>query len=196
MSSNTKILVLKARELIYTLIFAVLGIALVFLLIYMFSDKNENGSSTDDTSISTSDTSTDTGDDSTSSTDTENGSDALVSTEDSSAAGASSYDTNAETASALITTTTYVPGNYGAPINLGGTILNLEVYIDDTCIPTASISNLDDTTKEMYPLIEPALAEINSQLAEGCTPDEITYSHDNKYTSLVIIDAIRTALLE
>jgi hypothetical protein len=169
MSSNTRILVLKARELIYTLIFAVLGIALVLLLIYMFSDKKENGSST---VYQTTEISTD--------------------TEDTS----SSEDADAETASAIITTTSYVPGNYSAPINLGGTILNLEVYIDDTCVPNASITNLDETTREMYPLIEPALAEINNQLANGCTPDEITYSHDNKYTSLVIIDAIRTALLE
>jgi type II secretory pathway pseudopilin PulG len=188
MSSNTKILVLKARELIYTLIFAVLGIALVLLLIYMFSSKTENGNSTEDSQLSTSEEATD--------------SESTSMTEDNSAVSsnadgsASIIETDVETASAIITTTTYVPGTYAAPINLGGTILNLEVYIDDTCIPTASITNLDETTKDMYPLIEPSLADINNQLAQGCTPDEITYSHDNKYTSLVIIDAIRTALLE
>jgi hypothetical protein len=190
MSSNTKILVLKARELIYTLIFAVLGIALVMLLIYMFSDKNENGSSTGDSTHEVSESVTD---DSSASTDTED--ESQTDTEGNSS-GTSSDDAGAETASAIITTTTYVPGTYEAPINLGGTILNLEVYIDDTCVPTASITNLSESVQEMYPLIGPSLAEINSQLAEGHTPDEITYSHDNKYTSLVIIDAIRTALLE
>ncbi|MFQ9510001.1 MAG: hypothetical protein ACLRZ7_03565 [Lachnospiraceae bacterium] len=37
MSSKTKIVVLKMRELIYTAIFVALGIILIILLIYMFS---------------------------------------------------------------------------------------------------------------------------------------------------------------
>ena len=41
MSSKTKIVVFKAKELIYTGIFIVLGILLVCLLIYMFSSKNK-----------------------------------------------------------------------------------------------------------------------------------------------------------
>ena len=36
MSSKTKIVVLKARELIYTGIFILLGILLILLLIFMF----------------------------------------------------------------------------------------------------------------------------------------------------------------
>jgi hypothetical protein len=170
MSSNTKILVLKARELIYTLIFAVLGVALILLMIYMFSEKGADNSTTEASTTEAS--------------------------EDSSETTDEADGTESEPASAIITTTTYVPGSYEAAINLGGTLLNLEVYVDDTCVPVASINNLSDDIKEMYPLIEPALEEINSQLADGCTPDEITYSYDNKYTSLMIIDAIRSALLD
>ena len=40
MSSKTKIVVLKSKELIYTAIFVVLGILLISLLIYMFSPSN------------------------------------------------------------------------------------------------------------------------------------------------------------
>ena len=40
MSSKTKIVVLKSKELIYTAIFVILGILLVSLLIYMFSPSN------------------------------------------------------------------------------------------------------------------------------------------------------------
>lgn len=41
MGSNTKIVVFKAKELIYTLIFVVFGILLLILLIYMFSSKQK-----------------------------------------------------------------------------------------------------------------------------------------------------------
>lgn len=49
MSSNTKIVVLKSRELIYTGIFAVLGIGLILLMIYMFSSKKDEKSSDEKT---------------------------------------------------------------------------------------------------------------------------------------------------
>lgn len=42
MSAKTKIVVLRMKELVYTGIFAVLGILLVLLLIYMFSPEKEN----------------------------------------------------------------------------------------------------------------------------------------------------------
>lgn len=41
MEKNTKIIVLKAREFIYTIIFAALVILLVFVIVWMFSSKNE-----------------------------------------------------------------------------------------------------------------------------------------------------------
>lgn len=157
MSSNTKILVLKARELIYTLIFAALGIALILLLIYMFSDKKDNAKPTEGN----------------------------TSTEQS---------TEAEAASAVITTVSYIPGNYSSSINLGGTILILNATVDEQGILQASIPDVDETITAMYPLLMPSLSSINSQLANGCSLDNITYSSDSKYTSVFIIDAIKTAL--
>lgn len=44
MSAKTKIVVLRMKELVYTGIFAVLGILLVLLLIYMFSPEKEDKS--------------------------------------------------------------------------------------------------------------------------------------------------------
>ena len=43
MSSKTKIVVLHMKELIYTVVFVVLGILLVLLLVYMFlPDKRDD----------------------------------------------------------------------------------------------------------------------------------------------------------
>ncbi|MDD6326929.1 MAG: hypothetical protein Q4D54_00875 [Eubacteriales bacterium] len=48
MSSNTKIIVLKSKELIYTGIFIVLGALLILLLFYMFSgDKKDKETTTE-----------------------------------------------------------------------------------------------------------------------------------------------------
>lgn len=42
MSSKTKIVVLRMKELIYTGIFVALGILLILLLVYMFSPKDKS----------------------------------------------------------------------------------------------------------------------------------------------------------
>lgn len=43
MSSNTKIFIFKAKELIYTLLFILFGIALLLLLIFFFLPKDDSG---------------------------------------------------------------------------------------------------------------------------------------------------------
>ena len=45
MSAKTKVVVLHMKELIYTLIFAGLGILLIFLLLFMFLPGKEDGES-------------------------------------------------------------------------------------------------------------------------------------------------------
>ena len=46
MSSKTKIVVLHMKEIIYTVLFVVLGILLILLLVFMFSPKDQKASST------------------------------------------------------------------------------------------------------------------------------------------------------
>lgn len=156
MSSNTKIVVLKSKELIYTGIFIVLGILLVLLLFYMFSP---------------SDSEADAGKKQTSSP-----------TEQS------NTDENPETI------TTYSPGVYTSDLNLGGSALQLTVTVDETTVTNVSIANLDETITTMYPLIQPSLDEINSQISVVSNIDEITYSKDNQYTTIIIMDAVKQAL--
>ncbi|HJC50397.1 MAG TPA: hypothetical protein H9754_07520 [Candidatus Anaerostipes avistercoris] len=50
MSSKTKIVVFKAKELIYTGIFVLLGILLILLLIFMFAPSKEPAESTETSS--------------------------------------------------------------------------------------------------------------------------------------------------
>ena len=46
----------------------------------------------------------------------------------------------------------------------------------------------------MYPLMEPALDELSAQIIETQSLENITYSDDNKYTSMVLLNAITTSL--
>ena len=141
MGSNTKILILKAKELIYTIIFVVLGILLLLLLLIMFLPDH-------------------------------------------------SEDTLPET----VETSTYRPGVYSSTVQLGDSTLDVQVTVDSNRICDVSVVNLNETVTTMYPLLTPALDEINSQLPDIESVDELTCSTDSQYTSIILTQAIRNAL--
>ena len=53
---------------------------------------------------------------------------------------------------------------------------------------------VDETVTTMYPLLETALEDINTQLHYISSVDDITPSGDSTYTTRLIIDSIRNAL--
>lgn len=218
MSSKTKIVVFKAKELIYTGIFIVLGILLVCLLIYMFSSKNKEqkkqpNSSTAQNVIS-------------------DGADAKISTEESmqessegSAEGAiqetsegamqetsigaiqESSEGSAEAITEEFTEQSasqpmtdapmqmaYQPGVYTTVMSLGGYDLAVTVTVDADRISHVDIANMDETVTAMYPLLPTALDSVNAQITGVRSIDEITYPEDQAYTTILICDAIRRAL--
>lgn len=156
MSSKTKIVVLKSKELIYTGIFIILGIMLILLLFYMFSpdkdDKIKTPSNTASTGVETS------------------------------------------TTEVLETFSGYTPGVYTSELNLGGSALLLSVSVDASRVTGVTIDNMDETLTAMYPLVQPSLDEINSQIGMVSSVEDITYSSDNKYTTILILEAINNAL--
>ena len=66
--------------------------------------------------------------------------------------------------------------------------------VDQYRITSVSLENVDDATASMYPLLQPAFENIRSQIYEKQSLDEITYDTENKYTSLVILESIKSAL--
>ena len=141
MSSKTKIVVLHLKELIYTGIFALLGILFIILLIIMFvpKDKKENSA--------------------------------------------------VETPSA-----SYVPGIYTTSLILNDNAVDVEVTVDETNINDIRIVNLDEAVTTMFPLLEPSFDDLASQIIKSQSLEGITYSDDNKYTSMVLLNAIKTSL--
>lgn len=88
----------------------------------------------------------------------------------------------------------YTAGVYTTPITLNGSTFNVEVTVDTDHINSISLTNLSETTTAMYPLVEPTLEGIASQVYVTQSLEGITYTDDNKYTSMLLIDAISEAL--
>lgn len=145
MSANTKIVVLRMKELIYTGIFAALGILLIILLIILFLPEKENAQ------LTSSDTS-------------------------------------------VTSTNTYIPGIYTTELLLNDQSINVEVIVDHASITSVRLVNLSETVTTMYPLLEPTFEHICTQVYEKQSLEGITYETETKYTSLVLLEAIRSSL--
>lgn len=90
--------------------------------------------------------------------------------------------------------TAYVPGVYTTTLQLGQNTLEMEVVLDESNINSIRLVNLSEAVTTMYPLIEPALDDIATQIYDSQSLDEITFSDDNRYTSSVLLEAIRTTI--
>ncbi len=91
-------------------------------------------------------------------------------------------------------TMAYIPGVYTTTLLLGQSSACLEVVLDETNINSIRLIQLDDAVTTMYPLIEPSLESIVSQIYDTQSLDNITFSDDNRYTSSVLLEAIRTTI--
>lgn len=141
MSSKTKIVVLHLKELIYTGIFALLGILFIILLIIMFVPKDKK-----------------------------------------------------ETGSVERPAATYVPGIYTTSLILNNNAVDVEVSVDETNITDIRMVNLDEAVTTMFPLLEPSFDDLANQILKNQSMDNITYADDNKYTSMVLLNAIKASL--
>ena len=102
-----------------------------------------------------------------------------------------------ETASSVQTTSAltgqYLPGVYTTAIELNDNTFDVQVTVDSH-INSIELINLSESTAAMYPLMEPALEELASQIYEKQSLEDITYEDDNKYTSMLLLEAIKSAL--
>ena len=138
MSSKTKIVVLHLKEVIYTAIFAVLGILLIILLIFMFLPDNKEKATKE--------------------------------------------------------TMKYTAGVYTSSIQLNDNAIDVEVVVDESHINSITLVNLDESTAAMYPLMQPTLDNITQQVYEKQSLEDISYGDDSQYTSMLLLNAIQSAL--
>ena len=88
----------------------------------------------------------------------------------------------------------YIPGVYTSSIMLDGTEVDVQVVVDENNINSVSLVQLDDTIETMYPLITPTIEDMEAQILEKQSFDEITYAENSQYTSIVLLGAIQDAI--
>ena len=88
----------------------------------------------------------------------------------------------------------YVAGVYTSTIQFNDNTIDVQVVVEESQINAISLVNLDDTVATMYPLMQPAVENIADQIIEKQTTENISYSEDNQYTSMVVLNAVNNAL--
>lgn len=88
----------------------------------------------------------------------------------------------------------YIPGIYTTELVLGGQAVDVEVIVEKDSITSIRLVNLSEAVTTMYPLLQPTFDSICGQIYETQSLDQITYTSDSKYTSLVLLEAIQNSL--
>ena len=88
----------------------------------------------------------------------------------------------------------YIAGVYTTSIQLNDNTFDVQVTVDADHINSIQLVNLSESTTAMYPLMEPTLESLARQICESQSTDSIVYEEENKYTSMLLLEAIKTAL--
>lgn len=134
---STKIIVLQLKQIIYTVLFVIVGICLILLLIYMFNNKND---------------------------------------------------------SKAPVMATYVPGVYTSSIVLENQPINVEVVVDKNHINSIKLNDLDSAIATLNPALVPTLSDLEMQLVNDTSFENLDIKTDSKYTSSLLLGAIEKAL--
>ena len=89
-----------------------------------------------------------------------------------------------------ISTERYTAGVYSSPVTHGDTVVDVTVTVDPDRIKAIDLNNLSETTSTMYPLIRPAVEELEAQILEK----QSTWEATGKYTAGILLNAIEKAL--
>ncbi len=92
------------------------------------------------------------------------------------------------------TSSLYIPGVYTTELVLGSQSIDVEVIVDKDSITSIRMVNLNEAVATMYPLLEPTFDSICKQATGQQSLENITYTADSKYTSLVLLEAIQNSL--
>ena len=199
MSSKTRLYVIKSKELIYTTLFVVVALVLVILMVCMFlPDKNNKKSSNKNTSPTISNMQSETTSDITSPTIPNVQSD-ITSPTISNMQSETVTDITSPSVSNVQSEATsevfsYTPGIYSSDIILGGYYVNLSLTIDNDRIKSVELKNLTEAVSTMYPLIEPAMSDIEKELLSSGSIKKLSYSGDNQYTYSILADTVNSLL--
>ena len=88
----------------------------------------------------------------------------------------------------------YKPGVYNSSITLNDNTFDVEVTVNADEIRSIQLVNLSESTQAMFPLMEPVLESLAGQIYSSQSLDDLKYDSDRKYTSQVLLAAIKEAV--
>lgn len=88
----------------------------------------------------------------------------------------------------------YTPGVYASSLTLGGQPMEVELTVDTDHINSIRLKNLSESVTTMYPYIEPSFDDLANQICESQSLENITYHDEMRYTSMLLVEAIKQAL--
>ncbi len=219
MSSNTKIVVLRSKELVYALVLLVVSVLIIMVAVSLFlpakdsaspapaqnaeetpdqmpsqtpsqtvpettpSGKPQNGTSN----------STQTGNVGGTETGTQNKTPGETPNSSTGETGTGTQNSTSGTGTSSAQNL-YVPGIYSSTLLLGSANVELQVAVDKNHINSITLTNLDESITTLYPLMSPTLSELASVILSEQSIDNISYGTENRYTSMLLMQAITEAL--
>lgn len=88
----------------------------------------------------------------------------------------------------------YTPGIYRSSIDLGDSTFDVEVTVDADRIQSIGLVNLSESTAAMFPLMQPSLESLASQIYTTQSLEDLSYPEDRKYTSMMLLNSIEDAV--
>lgn len=185
MSSNTKIVVLRSKEIVYALVLLVVSVLIIMVAVSLFMPSKDtaspvpaqNAEETPEQMLpqTPSQTTPDT---------------APSTTAPDGANQTSSTVTDTNTTAQNI----YVPGIYSSTLLLGTAHVELQVAVDKDHINSITLTNLDESVTTLYPLMSPTLSELSAVILAEQSIENVSYGEENRYTSMLLMQAITAAL--
>ena len=88
----------------------------------------------------------------------------------------------------------YVPGVYTTSMSLGTQEVDVEVTVNADQIQSIRLVNLSESVATMYPLMEPAIENLEEQILASQSLDQVVHEESQKYTSTALLGAIEKTL--
>lgn len=192
MSSQTRIVILKMRTVIYTGIFIFLILVLGVLLFLMFGHKTENTENSAAPASLTTD-----GSSAASSASSTSGISSSSGTSDiSSASGTSSISNTSgiSSSSGASGASLYYPGCYHSVMKLGDYSVNVSVTVSADRIESIQLQDVSQEVLNAYPVLEPAAEDLTEKILTTQSTAYLTYDETMQYTQTALTATINTAL--
>ncbi len=101
---------------------------------------------------------------------------------------------SAATGHSTETSALYYPGVYTSTMELNDTTIHLELVCDSDHINSVRLINLDEAVETMYPLLSPALEDLELQLSKNIPVEELKFTEGSTYTQTLLVEAIEKTL--